>query len=188
MQALPGRISSAAARGVTDQAYTVAFASAVSFVIDRLEGGPQLVEDSGGLTKFGISARAFPGVDVAQLTREAAVGLYHVSYWLPLRCDALPAGLDLLVFDCGVNQGVAQAARLLQRVLRIPEDGLIGPHTIGAASAFLPPAELRALYSSIRIGAYYELVARRPGLTPYLYGWRCRVMRIADQAGARGGR
>jgi lysozyme family protein len=167
---------------------TLAFAACVAFVIDRLEGGSRFVTDSGGDTRWGISQRAYPELDIRHLTREAAVALYHRDYWLPVRGDKLPAGLDLLVFDAAVNQGVDRAARLLQCVLRIPEDGLIGPQTILAALQFRPAGELRALYSEMRLRWYTDLVTRHPGYTPYAYGWRCRVLRVADEAGARGGR
>jgi lysozyme family protein len=34
-----------------------------------------------------------------------------------MRADALPAGVDLSVFDMGVNAGIWRSARLLQRAL-----------------------------------------------------------------------
>ena len=165
-----------------------AFESACAFVVDRLEGGAELVTDSGGLTRFGISQRAYPTEDIQALTRPRAFELYCRDYWRPLRADELPRGLDLAVFDAAVNQGVSQAARLLQRVLRVAEDGVMGPTTLAAAARFLPAAELRALYAEIRLRYYAELVARRPGLTPYAHGWRSRVCRVTDECGGRAAR
>ena len=73
-------------------AYSLAFAACCSFVIDRLEGGSREVTDSGGLTKFGISQRAFPGVDIRALTREAAV---EASEAVLIDYDVLPAVTDV---------------------------------------------------------------------------------------------
>lgn len=168
--------------------YSLAFAASVAFVIDRLEGGDRLVEDSGGLTKYGISQRAFPEEDIRNLTRPRAVELYHAHYWVPNCCESMPSGLNLLVFDAAVNMWHPEAALLLQRVVRVPADGIIGPRTLAAARAFTPASELRALYSELRLRTYEDLVRRRPAYTGSLYGWRCRVMRVADEAGARGGR
>jgi lysozyme family protein len=56
-------------------------------------------------------------------------------YWRPLNCDALPAGIDAMVFDFGFNAGIRTAARLLQIALCVPDvaaDGDIGPRTIAA--------------------------------------------------------
>jgi lysozyme family protein len=176
------------AREAPQHTFSLAFATCVSFVVDRLEGGDRLIEDSGGLTRWGVSQRAYPELDIWALTRADACALYHRDYWARMGADALPSGLDLQAFDAAVNMGVDQAARLLQRVLRLPEDGLIGPQTLAAAADFRPLGELRALYSEIRLRWYSDLVARRPVHMPSLYGWRMRVMRVADEAGARGGR
>jgi lysozyme family protein len=109
------------------------FDAAVAFIL-RHEGG--LVNDPadpGKLTKFGISSRAFPDVDVANLTPEGATEIYRVEYWERLRCDDLPAQVAVLVFDCSVNQGPGTAAKLLQAALNIRQDGVVGPITLLAA-------------------------------------------------------
>jgi lysozyme family protein len=166
----------------------MAFASAVAFVIDRLEGGDKIITDSGGLTRWGISQRAYEALDVAHLTREAAVQLYHRDYWRPVRADELPTGLDLQVFDTAVNQGPFQAAKMLQALLHVPADGVIGPQTVEAARRYRPASELRALYSELRERTYTDLARSYPKHVPSLYGWRLRTMRVADEAGARGAR
>jgi lysozyme family protein len=158
----------------------------VAFVIDRLEGGDSPVTDSGGPTRWGISQRAHPDVDVAHLTRADAEAIYRTSYWEAVTADLLPGGLALLVFDAAVNMGVRQAIGMLQRILRVPEDREIGPVTRAAARAFRPPSELRALYNELRLRTYEEIVATKPTYRSYLYGWRCRVMRLADEAGRWG--
>lgn len=164
-----------------------AFGSSAAFVIDRLEGGAAMVSDSGGLTKWGISKKAHPKLDIERLTREDALDVYHANYWAPLNADALPRGLDLIVFDMAVNTGLVNAVKLLQRVLRIREDGQVGPQTIAAAKAYKPQSELRVLVNELRMRTYEDLAKRKPFYLQYLYGWRCRVMRVADEAGRVGG-
>jgi lysozyme family protein len=38
------------------------------------------------------------------------------------------------VFDYGVNSGIGRAARVLQRLLGLPDDGIVGPRTLAAAA------------------------------------------------------
>ena len=64
-----------------------------------------------------------------------------VALWNPLRADALPAGVDLSVFDMGVNAGIWGSARLLQRAVGFTGeevDGCIGPETLAAAGKWDP--------------------------------------------------
>ena len=110
--------------------------------IDRIlaeEGGQSNhPADPGGLTKFGISQRAYPTLDIAALTLNDAQALYRRDYWQLLHGDQLPSGLDLLMLDCAANQGVVTAIKLLQQALRIQDDGIIGPKTLSAAAVAMP--------------------------------------------------
>jgi lysozyme family protein len=94
--------------------------------------------DPGGLTKYGISKRAYPQLDIAVLTRETAVALYRRDYWNPVHGDELPDGLDLLVLDSAINQGPATTIRLLQEALNLNQDGVLGPITLAHARRTLP--------------------------------------------------
>lgn len=86
-------------------------------------------------TKFGISAAAFATLDIANLTLAGAKLIYFASYWQPIQGGVLPPALALLVFDAAVNNGVAEASRLLQLAVGASPDGVIGPHTLGALAA-----------------------------------------------------
>ena len=110
--------------------------------IDRIlaeEGGlSNHPHDPGGLTNYGISQRSYPQLDIAALTLDDAKALYHRDYWQPLHGDSLPSGLDLLMLDCAINQGVTTAIKLLQQALHIKDDGLLGPKTLTAAEHAMP--------------------------------------------------
>jgi lysozyme family protein len=164
---------------VDDKPGEARFLESVDFVIDCLEGGGRLIRDSGGWTRWGISQKGNPDVDVLDLTRDAAVSLYHDRYWLPCGAPSLPRGLDLLVFDAGVNMGPRVAVKLLQDILAVPADGIPGPRTLGAASHFANQRELRALYNDSRQRAYEQMHGPNRG-------WRLRTWRVADEAGRVG--
>lgn len=107
-----------------------------NFVIMDLEGGSAISDaatDPGGLTKYGISQKAYPTLDIRSLTEEDARSIYDGTYWAGIRGDDLPGPIALVAFDCAVNQGVATAIKLLQRALGVPQDGIIGQVTIMAA-------------------------------------------------------
>lgn len=106
--------------------------------------------DRGGETCFGISRNNFPdweGWQVIDDLKEFAgvipsgdriltemqdkiYDFYKKEFWDKLRCDDLPSGVDLFVFDCGVNQGVGTAAKCLQYAVKADEDGIVGSKTL----------------------------------------------------------
>jgi len=91
--------------------------------------------DPGGETKYGISKRAHPDVDIKALTLDQAKAIYRRDYWQAASCDSMPERIGHLVFDCAVHHGVRVAIKLLQRALRVADDGLIGPVTLGQLQA-----------------------------------------------------
>jgi lysozyme family protein len=83
-------------------------------------------------TRFGISAAAYPDLDIANLSLDAAKALYQQDYWQRIAGDHLPASLALLVFDAAVNNGTGRAIRWLQQVVQVSQDGVIGQKTLSA--------------------------------------------------------
>lgn len=84
----------------------------VNFVIDSLEGGDALVHDTGGKTRFGISSRSHPTINIDNLTRQAAIDIYREEYWLPAGCEMMRWPFNLIVFDAAVNEGVSAAVKM----------------------------------------------------------------------------
>src|SRR6476660_5020222 len=89
--------------------------------------------DKGGLTKFGIAQASHPTLDIANLTIEEAVPIYAGEYWGPAKCSSLKNELQYIHFSCAVNCGVGSANKILQRVSRVKEDGIVGDATINAS-------------------------------------------------------
>ncbi len=82
-------------------------------------------------TKYGISAAAYPHIDIAALTLEQAKEIYRKDYWSLINGDAL-GKLGLIVLDEAINAGPRKAGVLLQAVLGIEQDGKIGDVTLAA--------------------------------------------------------
>ena len=88
--------------------------------------------DPGGETKWGISKRSYPNVDIARLTREQAIAIYRRDFWEKSRADDLPPAVGFQLLDAAVNSGIGQATRWLQVAAGVADDGVIGPATLGA--------------------------------------------------------
>src|SRR6202012_1283339 len=88
--------------------------------------------DPGGETAFGISKRAYPNLDIKNLTQQEATEIYSRDYWDPIRGDELPDSVSFALLDFAVNSGVATSIRCLQRAVNVSVDGVLGPQTIAA--------------------------------------------------------
>jgi lysozyme family protein len=88
-------------------------------------GGGKLVG-----TRFGISAAAFPNVDIATITYGQAQALAKQRYWDPYSCDQLNPVVGWMIFDAAYNGG--HPAQWLQAAIGATVDGVIGAQTIAA--------------------------------------------------------
>lgn len=70
--------------------------------------------DPGGETKFGISKRAHPELDIKNLTPEQALRVYLDEYWFPSGADDLPYPDCLVVFDTAILCGTGRATAWLR--------------------------------------------------------------------------
>lgn len=88
--------------------------------------------DPGGETKWGISKREYPNVNIKALSREGAKAIYLKDFWTPL--IRLPGAVMYQLFDFAVNSGIGTAIRKLQRAVGVADDGHWGPVSRAAAS------------------------------------------------------
>lgn len=77
-------------------------------------------------TKYGISAAAYPNLDIKNLTLEQAKVIYLKDYWNAIPAANLPLSTAYQLFDASVNHGVNSAIRMLQRSLSVKDDGDFG--------------------------------------------------------------
>lgn len=106
-------------------------------LIDRIlghEGGyVNDPADPGGETKWGISKRSYPHLNIAALSREEAIEIYYTDFWLPLKADRFHDGVAFQLLDSAVNSGITQSVRFLQRALGVADDGIFGPVSLKAS-------------------------------------------------------
>lgn len=137
-------------------------------IIER-EGGAIVVDhpkDPGGLTKWGISQRAYPDVNIRALTKADAIFLYQRDYLIKHRLHELSNVQNAeIVLDWLVNG--APITRIQQAVGATP-DGVIGTQTLAAIDAVHPRDLLVA-----RLDYYVSLVKH-----PFLKGWVNRLKHL----------
>lgn len=134
--------------------------------------------DAGGLTKYGISQRAYPDEDIATLTKERAKQLYRRDYWMPIQGDGLLYDQTAyLIFDMAVNSGVRTAVKMAQRVVGVTADASIGPKTLAALNK-KNPSEFALGYVKERQTYYRGIVNCKPDQARFLAGW---LKRAGDQ-------
>lgn len=149
----------------------------------RWEGG--LVndkDDPGGLTNKGITLETY-----GQYYDDGAEGLEHIGtkqvehiyingYWNRMRGDDFPCQkLAELVFDTCVNCGTRTAVRMLQRLLYVTDDGIVGMKTLEAVEKCCDNELLFDRYKAERLRYYGRLVEKNPRLSKFLRGWTNRV-------------
>lgn len=109
------------------------FDNAVELILKHEGGYVNDPRDPGGETKYGISARAYPDLDIAKLSESDAKVIYKEDYWDKIKGDDLPYPIALVTFDAAVNSGRMRASKWLQHSVEAsPIDGIIGPKTVEA--------------------------------------------------------
>ena len=177
--------------------YVSAVEGGANFTVVR--GKPVMKEksknDPGGPTKYGVTwgtlCKAYSqGIvshaDITLLTREEAVEIYRVNYWVPSRADRMKWGLCLVHYDCAVNCGIAGAGRQLQKALnslgaKLTVDGAVGPKTLAAVEK-VETDVLVVKYLEVREAFYRGLAKKNPRQKVFLKGWLNRLETIRKGA------
>jgi lysozyme family protein len=135
-------------------------------------------------TKFGIDARSHPGVNIKALTKKGAEDIYLKEYFQSFS-HKLPEPLCYVVFDARVNVGESRAAKIMQRAVRVEDDGIIGPKTLEAIGHAIDDyqAGLILAFTDERIAFYEWLANKRPSMRKYLRGWIRRAVTLDLWAG-----
>ena len=142
-------------------------------------------KDPGGETNLGVTKRVYEEwggtKDMKDLTVEDVAPIYQENYWNRVRGDDLPAGLDLCVFDFGVNAGTGRSAKFLQRLVGTTVDGGIGPATIGAVNAYVQIEGIEATIEAFQNSRqeYYESLST---FETFGRGWTRRVEEVTETA------
>lgn len=158
----------------------------------RHEGGyVDHPNDPGGATNLGITlatlsawrGRPVTKQEVRDLTKAEAGAIYRTRFWNAVQADALPPGLDLVVFDFAVNSGPARAVKTLQSVVGVAQDGAVGPVTLAAIKRAPGVVTIITDLSDARMAFLRSL----PTWATFGRGWTRRVGEVEAAAFAAAG-
>jgi len=163
----------------------MSFADCLPIILASEGGFVDDPRDPGGATNLGITQNTLSGwlghpatvADVQALTPADVAPIYQADYWNAVHCGDCPAGVDLMVFDEAVNQGVGRAIRTLQAAVGVTADGAFGPATLAAVQAADPTATVNAI-AAARTAFYQSL----PTFPRFGNGWLARVARTQADA------
>lgn len=139
------------------------FDQAVGMVLKHEGGYVNDPVDPGGETKYGISKRAYPKVDIKGLTVDGAKAIYKRDYWDAVGGDSLPPNVRYAAFDTAVNMGVGVAKKFLK------ESG-------GDLDKFI----------ALRRARYAAIIQKNPKMAKYQRGWNNRLNEVAALSGGGG--
>ena len=142
-------------------------------------------QDPGGETNLGVTKRVYEewggNKDMKDLLVEDVAPIYKKNYWDRVKGDSLPSGLDICIFDFGVNAGPGRAAKYIQTQIGTIADGGIGPNTLAKLNEYLSKTPIEKAirdYQSVRQD-YYEQLST---FTTFGKGWTRRVQETTKMA------
>lgn len=141
-------------------------------------------KDPGGMTNLGVTKKVYEewvGREVSEqemrdLTKEDVAPIYRKNYWDRCKCDELPEGVDLMVFDFAVNAGPSRSVKHLQELIGTTVDGGVGPMTLKAIDEYIDNDE-NGVYGlieklTVKRQKYYESL---PTFKTFGNGWMRRL-------------
>jgi lysozyme family protein len=145
-------------------------------IVLRHEGGyVNDPADPGGETNFGISKRSYPDVDIKNLTQNEAMVIYRTHWWDRYNYGAIiPQAVANKIFDMAVNLGASRAHKIVQKVLQIDQDGIIGPATLAELNTQSSLKVIVGLQDT-QAQFYRNLVLADPSKQKFLQGWLNRA-------------
>lgn len=125
-------------------------------------------------TKYGISAREFPNLDIENLTRDAAIKIYIEGYWKPLYSQINSQLVANKLADLGILFGVGTAVGILQLTLGITVDHNFGPLTLQAVNE-MDEVSLLKNYKANMMTHAFNVATANPAERGNLRGWGTRI-------------
>lgn len=157
----------------------------IDLIIEAEGGYVNDPNDRGGATKYGITQATLNMVTdsaggkrmkVRDLSLAMARSIYRDRYIAP--CVTWNDAVTLLIFDWGVNSGIATSIKGLQRILGVSEDGIIGSITNKAIRKYASIDMLVARIVDARHCFYAGIVSRNPSQARFILGWARRVSKL----------
>lgn len=163
------------------EGYTRRFEAAFSNLMKEEGGYVNDPKDPGGETKYGISKRSYPHINIKNLTLEQAKEIYHRDYWLKIKGDQLHSDAVASEFlEMAVNMGPVLIIYFYQAALdvlgaHVDIDGNMNDSTLKGGMK-VDQEMLKKCMQAQAMTYYIDLSRNRPVLKKFLKGWFHRVL------------
>lgn len=156
------------------------FAIAIKVVLQHEGNFINNIHDSGGITNMGITARTLASylkapVSVDQmkaLTIEQASHIYETAFWDELNLDSIQSqALATIIMDLAVVMGPSTIVKMIQEILHLTEDGILGSHTVASINQFTDPKWLAIELICEAQNRFSEICYRDEPQIQFLTGW-----------------
>lgn len=126
--------------------------------------------DPGGETKWGVSKRSYPSLNIKDLTKDDAKAIYRRDFWDRIHGDKLHDGVAYQLADFAYHSGIETALRNYQRSLGVADDGNWGPVSQRAATERAETDQIMALNAE-----RLDFMTRLSTWSNYGKGWARRI-------------
>jgi len=161
------------------------FQISLAFVLQAEGGYTDDPGDNGGATNFGIThidydayrkSKGEPTQDVRLITQTEVEDIYSTRYWSPCHCEGLPVPLDIVTFDCSVNEGIGRAILTLNQIFNTSATSEEWSQALSdAIHNTQHPANLALADINARVQFYEYLATHYPHDEQFLRGWINRL-------------
>ncbi|MCB0423067.1 MAG: hypothetical protein KDD13_00370 [Mangrovimonas sp.] len=162
------------------------FENALKKVLSVEGGFVDIPEDKGGPTNYGITMQTFEvhmgkyvtKEDLKNIPMNIVENIYRNLYWDRMRLDFVEyEPLAEAMFDQGVNRGVGQVSREIQRLVNVKDDGVVGSITLGAINSMVGRNLLISFIKKAQL-YYARIVQNEPNQGIFLVGWLKRTHKL----------
>lgn len=142
------------------------FLEAIDTVLNREEADSDVAGSEE--TRFGLSQRNHPELDIKRLTFAKARQTYLEKYWIPGRYGRIrDQAVATAVFSLAINIGAKAAHEALQHALKaigrpVAANGVLRPAILREVNEALSGELLAALQSATAGGAWADLATQDP--------------------------
>jgi lysozyme family protein len=113
---------------------------------------------------------------VQELTRAEATEIYHKNYWVDPGFFTLGRGVVFndMLFDAGIHHGPGRAVKLLQAMLHLEQDGVLGPLTREAVNS-MTDKHLCCNFMAARVSYIGKIITDNESQAVFAAGWANRL-------------
>lgn len=147
------------------------FEDSIDHVLQNEGGYVNDVNDPGGETRYGISKRSYPNLDIKNLTLDQAKAIYRRDFWLFNGITSQAVATK--IFDMYVL-AKHNAIKQVQAIVGATQDGFWGANTEREVN-LMDEVKFLTYFRQWMVNYYISVVKANPAEGKFLVGWLRRA-------------